>query len=212
MDWRGLVNAILYTVQFDRDLDDETIDRVAHTLIEQPLLGLTPPQEYDALVEALRSGEPMTDDISQPHAETAVGGFLAGVANRMDAETAVGGFLAGVANRMDALRPWPELSFVQLNVSEWDRFGGARPIARVHVWYVQAQGRLRKGFDQLDTGRDVLLLRLSSGAEVALVTPWWEGSDDLALLLNTPDRSPRDVLTEFGKATGFGADEITPLD
>jgi hypothetical protein len=195
MEWRGLVNAILYTVQFDRDLDHETIDRVVHMLIEQPLLGLTPQQEYDALVEALRSNEPLTGDISQPHAETAVGGFL-----------------AGVANRMDALRPWPDLPFVQLNVSEWDRFGSARAIARVHVWYVQAQARLRKGFDQLSNGRDVLLLRLSSGAEVALVTPWWEGSDDLALLLNTLDRSPQEVLAEARKATGFSAEEITPLD
>jgi hypothetical protein len=46
MEWRGLVNAILYTVQFDRDLDDEIIDRVAHMLVEQPLRGLTPEQEY----------------------------------------------------------------------------------------------------------------------------------------------------------------------
>jgi hypothetical protein len=58
----------------------------------------------------------------------------------------------------------------------------------------------------------VLLLRLSSGAEVSLVTPWWEGSDDLVLLLNTLDRSPQEVLAEFRKATGFSAEEITPLD
>lgn len=195
MEWRGLVNAILYTVQFERQLDEEAIDRVAHTLIERPLLGLTPEQEYDALVAALRSDEPLTGDIPQPHSEAAVGGFL-----------------AGVANRMDGLRPWPEPPFIQLNISEWDRFASARPIARVHVWYIQAQERLRRGFDQVETGRDVLLLRLPSGAEVALVTPWWAGSDDLALLQNTPGRPPQQVIDEFRKATGFGADEITPLN
>lgn len=195
MEWRGLVNAILYTVQFDRDLGDETVDQVTHTLIERPLLGLTPQQEYDALVEALRSNEPLTGDIPQPHSESTVGAFL-----------------AGVANRMDALRPWREPPFAQLNVSEWERFAAARPIARVQVWFIQAQERLRKGFDRLGDGRDVLLLRLASGAEVALATPWWQGSDDLALLLNSDERSPQEVLAEFRKATGFSADETVPLD
>jgi hypothetical protein len=194
MEWRGLVNAVLYTVQFDRALDDETVDRVARLLLENPLLGLTPEQEYAALAEALRSGEPLTGDIPQPHSEEAVRDFL-----------------ARLLNRLDTLRPWPEPPFRPLPISEWERFGGARPIARVHVWYIQAQERLRNGFDQVDTGRDVLLLRLSSGAEVALVTPWWMGSDDLVLLQNSPDCSPEQVISEFMEATGFGGDEVTPL-
>lgn len=194
MQWRGLVNAVLYVVQYDRTLDDQTVDRVTRLLIDDPLLGLTSDEEYAALTEALRSGEPLTGDISQPHDEAATRDLL-----------------ARVLQRMDALRPWPEQPFRRLDIAEWERFSDARPVARVHVWYVQAQERLRKGFDPIKSGRDVLLLRLASGTEVALVTPWWIGSDDLALLQNTPGRSPQEVIAEFATATGFGGDEVTPL-
>ncbi len=90
MKWQGLVNAVLYTVQFERILDAETADRVAHILVEEPLLRMTPEQEHTALREALSSGEPLTGGIPQPHGEEAVRRFT-----------------TAVLSRMDTLRPWP---------------------------------------------------------------------------------------------------------
>ncbi|GAA4609555.1 hypothetical protein GCM10023195_38670 [Actinoallomurus liliacearum] len=190
----GLINGILYATQFERTLDDEVVGRIARALLEEPILHLTPEQEYEGIVAGLRSEEPLTGQIPQPHDEEAVREFL-----------------GKVVRRLDALRPWPELPIATIGPEHWTEFGGARPIARVQVPILDVQGRLRTIFHRLDDGHDILLLRLRSGAEVALITPWWVGSDDSALLLKSQDVPAPQVIEEFGTATGWGPDDVAPL-
>lgn len=191
---RGLINGILYATQFERTLDDEVVERIARALIQEPIMNLTPEQEYAAILAGLRSGEPVTGDIPQPHDERAVREFL-----------------GKVVRRLDALRPWPELPFLRIAPERWPEFGGARPIARVRVPILDLQARFRAVFHRLDDGHDILLLRLRSGAEVALITPWWVGSDDSALLVKGQGVPARQVIEEFDTAAGCGPDETVPL-
>lgn len=191
---RGLINGILYGVQFERTLDDEAVDRIARALVQEPILYLPPEQEYELLATALRSGELLTGGIPQPHSEDAVRVFL-----------------GKVVRRLDALRPWPELPFLPIPPERRPDFGSARPIARVQVPPFEVQGRLRTMFHRLEDGHDILLLRLRSGAEVGLITPWWTACDDAALVQNTPGVPAEQVIEEFRTATGFGPHQVTPL-
>ncbi|MEV5747944.1 hypothetical protein AB0L00_09005 [Actinoallomurus sp. NPDC052308] len=194
MLWRAIINGILHNVQFSRQLDDSVIERVAQRIIKRPQFDLTPEEEYTALTEALRSGDQLVGDIPLRHDEPSVREFL-----------------IKVQNRLDALRPWPAPPYLYVDIANWNRFDGARPIARIHLWYIDVQGRLQRGFSKVDAGREALLLRLKSGAEVALVTPWWIGSDDIALM-QIPSALPQEhILAEFKAATGFTDDEVTAL-
>ncbi len=192
--WRGVSNAVLYSVQFDRELDDAALDRVARLLFEQPMWDLTPEDEYAALAQAVRSPGPLTGDIPQPHSDQEFRGFL-----------------RRLLDRLDAMRPWPPQPYQSLNVSGWGDFAGARPIARIGLSYVKAQERLKRIFDRVDDGgtREVLLLRLRSGEEVALVGA--PGSREITVLQRRSDRSPAQALAEFASVTGFRPEEITPL-
>ena len=194
--WRGLVNGVLYRVQFRRMLDDRTVDWIARAILERPILRQTRDEQYEMLVAALRSRTPLTGHIPLyfPHDEEDVRGFL-----------------TRVVCRLDALRPWPELPFLRLDVARWQTFTDARPIARIHLRYVKVQERLHAIFDGVEDGREVVLLRLKSGAEVALVTPWGDESDDVAILQRDRRRAPRHVLAEFLGATGFDNDEVTAI-
>jgi hypothetical protein len=190
----GLINGILYGVQFDRTLDDKVVNRIARAMVKEPILYLTPEQEYECVVSGLRSGDPLTGQIPQPHDEQAVREFL-----------------GRLVERLDALRPWPEPPFLPVPPERWPEFAPGQPIARIHISYLQLQDRLRRVFERMDDGREALLLRLRSGAKVALATPWWIGSDDFALLRHDPAVSTADLLAEFHSVTGISSEEITPI-
>jgi hypothetical protein len=192
--WRGVTNAVLYSVQFDRELGDSVAARIARSLLENTPLGLTPEAAYDALAQASRSAEPLTGDIPQPHGDQEFRDFL-----------------RRLLGRLDALRPWPDLPYRRLDASRWADFAAACPIGRIGMGYVKAQERLKRIFDRIDDGnsREVLLLRLRSGDEVALVgAPRVAG---VTVLQRASDRPAAQVLAEFVNATGFTADEVTPL-
>src|SRR5512135_1195421 len=96
--WRGVSNAVLYSVQFDRELDDAVLDRVVRLLFEQPMWDLSPEDEYSALAQAVRSPDPLTGDIPQPHSDHEFRGFL-----------------QRLLGRLDAMRPWPPLPYQSLD-------------------------------------------------------------------------------------------------
>jgi hypothetical protein len=194
--WRGVSNAVLYSVQFKRELDDAVVDRIARAVLSEPLWDLTPKQEYEALAEALQSEAQLTELIPDKHSEDAYRAFL----HRLLA-------------RLDEARPWPELPFQEMSMSRWESFASARPVARISLSWKEMQERLHRGLAKVDdTGRRILMLRLRPGDEIALVTPWWPGSSDTALLQRDAARPPGQVIAEFINVTSIAAGEITPVD
>jgi len=193
--WRSASNAVLYSVQFKRELDDAVVDRIARAVLKEPLWHLTPQQEYEALAEALQSDAQLTELIPDKHSEDAYRAFL----RRLLA-------------RLDEARPWPELPFQELSTSRWESFASARPIGRISLGSMNMQERLHRGLAKIDdTDRQILMLRLRSGDEIALVTPWWPGSSDTALLQADAARSPEQVIAEFMNCTGLDAGDVRPL-
>ncbi|WP_119727957.1 hypothetical protein [Thermomonospora amylolytica] len=192
--WRGLVNALLYDMQFVRVFDDKVVRECAEHLVGRTLLELTPEQEHALLVEALGSDGRLTEVFSE-HSEEAVRDFL-----------------GRVVARMEELRPWPTPPYRALPLERWADFADARPIGRIGTWYVKVQSRLQKVFQELpdEHDRSVLILQLRTGEPIALVGPWWPDSDDVAVLARDGDRAV-ETLAAFLDATGFTADEVAPV-
>lgn len=84
-EWRGVVNGLLYVVQFEPSIDDDAVvaDRVEQ-LQAAPPFGLPVPRIVTALRTALADGRPLGTGIPQPHDETAVRTYLSQVADRLD--------------------------------------------------------------------------------------------------------------------------------
>jgi hypothetical protein len=195
--WQGVNGYVLYCVQFAQELDGTRVDWIAHLLLSRPLWAFTQQQEYDALAEALRSDAQLTAFIPEPHTEEAYRDFL-----------------RRVLARLDAARPWPELPFQELSMSHWVDFAGAIAAARIGLSVKNIHERLHRAMARLTvegTDREVLMLRLRSGDEVALVTPWWPGSADTVVLQRGRASSAEQIIAEFIRCTGFTADEVTPL-
>lgn len=186
-------NGILYSVQFTKRLDDETVERVARRAIEDPAGYLTAEQMYTGIVQVLASDETLTEHIPG-HAHS---------------EQEYRDFLSKVVRRLDAMRPWPEQPFQSMDPASWDDLDSARPAARIKLSTFGVEQRLNEIFGEAEDGREVIALRLKSGAEVALVAEWWAESHDTALLLRNPSRPVAEVLNEFSAATGITRDEVT---
>lgn len=193
-DWRGVSNAVLYTLIY-KSLEDSEADRVATGLVSEPLWALTQQEEYDALAEALRSDADLTSDIPTPHTD----------AQYRD-------FLKRVVDRLDAARPWPELPYQELDPETWPAFAGTQPIARIDRSSPYVEGLFHRSFSGLpsdeDEGRAGLIVRLKSGAEVAFVVPWWPDSRNVAVFTQT---SPQQVLDELVGLVGLDPETVTRL-
>jgi hypothetical protein len=194
--WRGFSNVVLYGLLFDDALDDAVVDRVAQGIIEQPFMP-TSEQDYAAIAEALRSGARLTDSLpNNPHAEHDYRDFL-----------------ERVLDRLDSMRPWPVPPYVAIDVPQWQYLDGAQAVARIHLGHMKIAARIHRAFRQAaQYGGRILVLRLRSGSEVAMVYPWWPDSTDVAVLVRNPYQAPPEVVEEFRVATGLTQDEVTLLE
>jgi hypothetical protein len=210
-NWRTVANGILYSVQFKRQLDDAVVDRIAHAVLTEPLFDLTATENYESIVDALRTEAKLTELIPAPHGERDFRDFL-----------------LRLVKRLDALRPWPEASYQRLDVRPdaalWDGFSRARPIAALRLDSLAIERRLHRMFqhvagsdsgdgDDSDRGLLVLVLRLASGEELALVAAGDPGGSEVTLRAREPlaVEAAEQLLTAFRDATGFTPDEVTAL-
>lgn len=192
----GVSNAILYSVLFDQELDDDVATRVAKRAVENPDANLTTEQIYAGIAEALASKETLTGSAT---------GHQHGEQEYRD-------FLAKVARRLDTLRPWPQRPVHTVDPLSWNDLHDARLAARVKLSVIGVQRRLHEVFGRAGDGRQVIALRLKSGTEVALVAQWWPDSKDVALLQRDPHLLSADVLEEFCSTTGITRDEIATAE
>lgn len=193
--WRGVVNAVLYGVQFSDVLGPEEVGRVSTALLTEPLGNLHPEEEYRALVEALRSNEELDTVVRTKHSESDVRQFL----NDIVAE-------------LDDRRPWPSPPLIELPVSEWARFSGTAPIARIDLAWPAIQGPVRRMLKKpVGEERYWLLLRLRSGTEIALVWPGWPGESATALLSTDRATPIPEIVEEVVNSTALDSKSIAVI-
>ncbi|MGC4987702.1 hypothetical protein [Nocardia salmonicida] len=179
-NWSGTISYIFYTIQFERELSDDLVGRIANALIVEPIGTMTAEEEYTILRAGLRTHSPLPTVVEMKQGPRELYQFL-----------------SRVVERMDALRPWADPEYVQLPREWLSAFDRAQPIARIAMLSNNVSARLGRGFDR--TGSDIpfLLLRLRSGAVIGLFSLYWKGSDDVMVANGSPDRDPIDGLREL---------------
>jgi hypothetical protein len=196
---RGLVNQILYGIDRVPDLTDETmVVRCADSLINQRHF-LQPVGEYaEAINFALREGGLSPDTVEMSRRYSA--------AELLD-------FLARLARHLDERRPWPRPAFLKLDVDQWNSFGEAKPIARIHRPMMEINGILNSSFDTVPIGAEklpVMILELRSGDVVALMGSVDPRSTVFALMQRDPG-DPAALIARFRELTDFSPEDIVPL-
>jgi hypothetical protein len=193
--WRNVSDSILESMQFE-ELGNAEALRFAREIIGRPLQYLTAEEEYAAIAEALGTDARLTELDPGPHGEQEYRDFL-----------------RRVLSSLDALRPWPELPFRPVDVSQWHDFDGASLVARIKLSVLGVERQLHRAFRHAYVVPNrVLGLRLNSGTEVVLVDKWWApGSKDVALLQRDPGQPTAQVIAEFRDATGLTGDQVVPL-
>lgn len=197
-----VVGTLLYAIKSDRR-DDPMVETRARALIEQPLREFSVEEEYQGLVEALASDATLSEVVRISGTRSAPG------------EEEFRDFLRRVVNRLDAMRPWPTPPHRKLSDSLWPaEYANARLVGRITMRYVTAEDKVHYMFGSVQDGdvkRQVLILRLRSGDEVALVTPWWPDSKHVAVLSRDPSRPPSEVLAALFDGTRFTPDDVEPV-
>jgi hypothetical protein len=193
--WRGTVNAVLYQTQFAPTLDDEQLVATgAHELLTRPLFGQPRELTLASLRAALASGERLSTGIPQPHDEASVQTFL-----------------TRLADQLEAAQPWPVLPFRVVSWRDRPEVLDAPAVARVGYDWKDAGDRLRTNAEH--TGdRSVVVVELAGGDVLAIVDDrdLRSGLQDGQSVLQSSSARP-DLLDAFRAATGFTADEVTPV-
>ncbi|MFB7878064.1 hypothetical protein ACFC06_22680 [Nocardia sp. NPDC056064] len=179
--WYGIVQRILYVIQFKPELDQVVARQVAENLVTRPFDYVTAEDEYSALAEGLHHRAPMPSLIS--------------IVRQSEADVRV--FLTRVVAEMDAMRPWPVLPYTRLPPESLPGFRDSRPLARVALTVNAIEGRFGRIFNKDNGEGPFLLLRLRSGADIGFFTPYWDDSPDILLTCASPDHDPHAVLREL---------------
>ncbi|MFE0510551.1 hypothetical protein [Streptomyces sp. NPDC058964] len=192
----GVVTAILYCLQFSRELGDEEVDRIARMILEQPIYDLTAEDQY-AGIEAALAAKAWAQDLSwQPHDEPSI---------RI--------FLRRLLGRLDALRPWQEPPFRSLGLDRWQEYRHGTLLAYVRL-DSPAQDRLHARLRTVPGDEDRLravVLRLRSRDEVALVAPPLPDGYDAVLMAVPPHRPAAQVIEAFVAHTGCQRERVSEV-
>ncbi|MFG2023285.1 hypothetical protein [Streptomyces sp. NPDC048825] len=191
----GVVVAVLYCVQFSRELGESEVERIARMILEQPFYDLTTEEEY-ASIEAALVEDSWERDLSwQPHDEPSVRDFL-----------------RRLLEHLDALRPWQEPPFRALGLDRWEEYKRGTLLAHVRLDLPgrdPMHGRLRSVPGDEHELR-ALVLRLRSGDEVALVAPPLPGGYDAVLMAVRPHRPAATVIEAFLTHTAYPRERVSP--
>jgi hypothetical protein len=197
IQWKGLVNQVLYAVMFQRALDGTAVDETARNMIYRRTLRDGAGAYRAAAEAALGQPGPLVDQIPTRHSEEAFRDFL-----------------RRLVERLDALRPWPEPPFVSQPLEEWAAFADGRAIARVEAPYMRVSHILNELFLPIpgddERRRMGVILRLADGRVVALVGAPGAG-ERVLLLQRAAGGDPAATIAAFRAATGLSADLVTPL-
>ncbi|MGW1004992.1 hypothetical protein [Streptomyces sp. NPDC002520] len=191
----GVLVAILYCLQFSRELADEEVERISRMILERPFHDLTTEEQYAGIEAALAADAWATDLSWQPHDEPSVRRFL-----------------RRLLDRLDALRPWQEPPFRNLGLGRWEEFKHGALLAHVRLCSPaqdQLHARLRTvpGDEYRLRG---LVLRLRSGDEIALVAPPLPNGAEAVLMAVRPHRPAQKVVEAFLAHTGYPRDRVSP--
>lgn len=112
----GVVVAILYGLQFSRELSEQEAERIARMILEQQFSGLTTEEVYASVETALAEDSWERDLSWQPHDEPSVRDFL-----------------RRLLKRLDVLRPWQEPPFRALGLGRWEEFKRGTLLAHLRL-------------------------------------------------------------------------------
>ncbi|MFE3797543.1 hypothetical protein [Nocardia tengchongensis] len=193
--WRAVVTAVLYRVQFAATLGDVEARRTAEWLVHKPLWDLTVEDQYRDLTAALGTRAALDTVVHAPFPE----------AEKRE-------FFTKVVAELDAMRPWPERPYREIPLERWAEFVHLTPIARIDMDWTNLQPLLGKMFRQPPGyNRELLLLRLKSGAEVAFIWPGWPDRNATALVTRDNTADPSAVIRELLSSTPLDPAKLTVL-
>ena len=193
----GIVDGLLYQIQFDGPLTGELAARTAARVIERPIFDLPIQVTVDTIRDKLARPEPVARLV------TTIG---------TDAE--VREFLAKVLNEIEDSRPWPPQPFRSLQSEHFAEFTNTAPIATIAAHYTTIEQKLARPFMPIDR-KAVLVLELANDDVVAVVGDNWtptrlvQGPAE-TLLYSDSGRPAADVIDSFRAATGLTTEDVRP--
>ncbi|MFC9966184.1 hypothetical protein ACFVH4_18305 [Nocardia ignorata] len=194
MSWQGIVNAVLYSVQFEKELDNSVVDRIAHALLTEPLGTFTPDEEYRILKVGLAAGEPIPEVVPMRQSPAELRNFL-----------------SRIVARMDATRPWPSLPYQRLPEDSVSAFKNAVPIARISASVNDIETRISRGFYWGTDFGTFIPLKMKSGRVIGMFTPFWDDSDDIVVVVATDEPEPAEAINELLSTTRIDPTKVMPL-
>lgn len=192
--WQGVVNSIFYSIQFEHDLDNKAVDRIAYALVTEPISTLTPQEEYQILSDGLAA------ELTLPS-----------VVSMRQGPTELRDFLIRTVARMEEMRPWPELPYLRLPEESIASFRDAKPIARISARVNDIEARMSRGFYWGTEYGTYIPLKMRSGRIIGMFTPFWDDNDDIVLVDTTHDADPDSVINELLSATRIDPVTVTRL-
>lgn len=180
----------------NRPLDGALALRQARALLVEPPKGCSLDEQYAGIVEALASPAEVSTFAGDPRAERPI------------TEEEFRDHLRRVMAELDRMRPWTPPVLRALDDEQWSAYAQPRAVGRILLGDLQVTDRVPYifGFDRTPAGgvRRYVVLRLRSGRDVALASPWWKRDEDSTAVLTLDRQVPSaTVMTELTAGSHF---------